>query len=68
VNELGVQFSRGGVRGRSVFEAVAVAFEARVSAGSTQPVNHGGGRDLVGDDLARRREGLVGVTISEALL
>src|SRR3954447_13678238 len=44
----------------AVFEAVAVAFEGEDLGVVDEPVDHGGGDDVVAEDLAPRRERLVG--------
>jgi hypothetical protein len=44
----------------AVFEAVAVAFEAEDLGVVDEAVDHCGGGDLVAEDLAPGREGLVG--------
>jgi hypothetical protein len=43
----------------AVFEAVAVAFEREDLGVVDEAVDHGGGDDVVAEDLAPRREGLV---------
>ena len=53
---------RGGVGGSgevAVFEAVAVAFEREDLGVVDEPVDHRGGDDVVAEDLAPGREGLV---------
>jgi hypothetical protein len=58
---LRVLFSRPWAGGEvAVFEAVGVAFEGDDLGVVDEPVDHGGGGDLVAEDLAPGREGLVG--------
>ena len=46
-----------------VFEAVAVALESENFGVVDEPVDHRGGDDVVAEDLAPAREGLLDVTI-----
>jgi hypothetical protein len=48
----------------AVFEAVAVAFEGEDLGVVDEPVDHGGGDDVVVEDLAPRAEGLVADQVS----
>jgi len=50
----------GGAGEVAVFEAVGVAFEGEDLGVVDEPVDHGGGDDVVAEDLAPAREGLVG--------
>ena len=47
----------------AVFEAVGVAFEGEDVGVVDESVDHGGGDDVVAEDLAPAGEGLVAVTI-----
>ena len=50
----------------SVLEPVAIAFESQYFGVVNQSVDHGGGHDVVAEDLAPPAEGLLEVTIREA--
>src|SRR3954454_14285316 len=54
-----VGVGRGGAAEVAVFEAVAVAFEGDDLGVVDEPVDHGGGNDLVAEDLAPAAEGPV---------